>query len=379
LAATFGARNIISKSIAGALGMNMDLETGNFTVDNGAKKIPPIKEADIIIVDECSMVNEESHALIMAQKRKSAKVIYLGDIRQLPPIREKGSPYQDRPSPVFFGKNYNVLTERIRQGEESPILPFADYFGDNSRLTHPVKCPVVPEWRKSITNDHGELLFENNIYDVLDQYTEYYVEAIKEKDPNWIKTIAYRNETRHTLNDYIRKAIYGSEAANETQYFRNEILIFSDNYTVDMLGEPISNSYEFQINKAEPGRDGGYDIWLLDFIVDGIPVTVKTLAASDIKKHTTDVHNAFVYAKSLKFGSEDRKDALSRAWGLKKRYAPLDYAYVITSYKCQGSTYSNVIVYEADIMSVAPINNKEKSQSLYTAITRASRTCVIIN
>lgn len=66
LTAAFGkTTSIISKSVAGALGMNMDLETGSFVVNRAEQYDPPIKRAKIIIVDEGSMINEESHELIM--------------------------------------------------------------------------------------------------------------------------------------------------------------------------------------------------------------------------------------------------------------------------------------------------------------------------
>ena len=116
----FGQTAFISKSIAGALGMKMDQETGKFIIDKSFAFDPPIKKAKIIIVDEASMINEQAHHLIMSEKQAKAKVIYLGDIRQLPPIREEGSKFADTPSPIFYNSNYFILKERIRQGEESP-------------------------------------------------------------------------------------------------------------------------------------------------------------------------------------------------------------------------------------------------------------------
>jgi len=119
-------------------------------------------------------------------------------------------------------------------------------------------------------------------------------------------------------------------------------------------------------------------LWELGFIYESKPVHVLALDASEIKKHANDVSELFKYAKNLHFG-EERREALSKAWGLKTRFAPLEYAYAITSHKSQGSTYNTVVVDEMDIMSVKPISSKQKSQSLYTAITRASATCIVID
>lgn len=359
------------------MGRNMDEETGNFTHKANAEITPPpIKKARIIIVDECSMINEESHRLIMNEKHKSAKVIYLGDIRQLPPIREAGSEYTDKPSPVFFGSNYAILTERIRQGEESPILPFADYFGDNSRKAYPILNPVPALARESIVTEKGALVFANNIYEVIEAALPLYRYAIEHKDMNIIKTVTYRNKTRISVNEFVRECLFGKKVASQ-EYVEGELLIFHDNYALPDAEESISSSYEIQINKAVQ-KQKEYKLWELDFIYEGSPKTIEVLDRSELARHKNAVSEKFRYAKSLPYGPE-RSAALSEAWELKQRYAPVEYGYAITSHKSQGSTYNTVIVDEKDIISVSLTSNKSKSQSIYTALTRAAVSCIVID
>jgi len=372
----FGSNCVVSKSVAGALGMNMDNETGKFVVDRNEDVRPPIKRANIIVVDEASMINEESHSLLMTEKKKKAKVIYLGDIRQLPPIRENDSKYRNKPSPIFYCKNYSILNERIRQGEESPILPFADYFGDNSRLTIPKENPVPVDKRKNIVNEKGALVFADNIDDVIETVLPLYKKAVDTGNMNIIKTVTYKNNNRRYINGLVRSYLFGRQEC-AIQYLKGDLLMFNDNYTIESFLEPISNSFEIQITSAVP-QTREYKVWELCFIYESKPVSVFALDESEIKRHAADVTARFEYAKKLPFG-EERKEALSNAWGLKNRYAPVDYAYAITSHKSQGSTYNTVVVDEMDIMSVKPISNKQKSQSLYTAITRASTTCIVID
>lgn len=376
LKTVFGETSIISKSIAGALGMNMDNETGSFVLDR--KQEPVIKKAHIIIIDECSMINEECHELIMQEKRKKAKVIYLGDIRQLPPIREAGDPQAEKPSPSFYTNKRAVLTERIRQGEDSPILPFADYFGDNSRLAHPAINPVPQYSRSNVANGKGSLVFTDNMFEVIETALPLYLKAIDKGDTNLIKTVTYRNDTRKNINRTIRELVFGRDKS-KLQFVVGDLLMFHDNYQVADVEEPISNSYEVQINKVEQAQDCGYKVWKVDFIYEAKPISVMALDQTEIKRHEQDVSRKFAYAKSLPFGSQERIDALADAWSLKKKYAPLEYAYAITSHKAQGSTYNTVIVDERDILSVRMISNKSKSQSMYTAITRASKSCIVLD
>ena len=371
--AAFGPKKVTSRSIAGALGMSMDQETGRF--QPGYDSEPVIKKAKIIVVDEASMINEDIHELIMKEKQSKAKVIFLGDIRQLPPIRENDDVNSDKPSPVFTRTNYIVLKERIRQGEESPILPFADFFGDNSRLTHPQADPVKPEARTSVVNEKGALVFCKNIYEVVEEVLPLFKLAVEKKEPNLLKIVTYRNEKRNALNRMVREQIFGGEDIDE--YLPGDLLMFQDNYDVIPGLEPISNSYEIQVLSARK-IEKEYKLWEIEFVYEGKPIVVEVIQDCDKKRHAADVSKLFEIAKKLPKGTE-RKEALSKAWALKNRYAPVEHAYAITSHKSQGSTYSAVVVDEMDIMSVSKTKNRAKSQSMYTAITRASHACIVVD
>lgn len=207
------SQNIVAKSIAQALGMSMDLETGRFFIDKSFEGIPPIRRAKIIVIDEGSMINEEGHMLIMTLKKKNAKVIYLGDIRQLPPIREKNSEFEDMPSPIFATKKYAILKERIRQGEESPILPFSDFFGDNTRLKHPVKNPAPPQARKSIITEKGAVVFADDLEDVIIASMPLFRHAVENKKKNVVRVTTFRNNARMDANKTIRRLLFADEAS----------------------------------------------------------------------------------------------------------------------------------------------------------------------
>jgi hypothetical protein len=374
----FGENKIKSASIAGALGMGMDMETGKFAPEfSQSETPPPITTADIVIVDEASMVNEEALQLIMGYKQPHAKVIFLGDIGQLPPIREKGDPNTGKPSPVFSdGKQQVSLVERVRQGEESPILPYADKFWDNSQAKTPVANPAQ-DLHHDIVSEKGALVFSKTMTEIMDQILPVYKEAIETNNPDKIKTVVYRNDTRNTINTAIRKFVFGEDAKNQIN--KGELMMFQDNYTVNR--ETISNATEVQVTSVNKGKDDkyGYDIHEVTIRdAEGNGYSVKILDEADKQNHANDVSSLFAEAKTMPKGKM-RNDKLKEAWGLKRRFAPLEYSYAITSHKSQGSTYDHVIVHERDIMSVQPITAKEKSQSIYTALTRARFSTTVID
>ena len=92
-------------------------------------------------------------------------------------------------------------------------------------------------------------------------------------------------------------------------------------------------------------------------------------------KHISELFNL---AKKVPFGVQ-RSRQLKNAWDSRRRFANVDFAYALTSHKSQGSTYNNVIIIEDDILSVKPITNIEKSQSIYVALTRASEKVYVVS
>lgn len=376
LSKAYGEDAITAKSVAGALGMNMNLETGRFGIDREYIGRPAIKTADIIICDECSMINEEGKDLIMTHKKKKAKVIFLGDPRQLPPIREKGDPNEGKPSPTFYTEKRVVLNQRVRQAENSPILPYSDFFGDNSRVANPLLNPAPIHARNTVVEKSGALVFIDDIFEALDSTIELYRYAVAKNLPEIIKTITYRNDARKKINTTVRSEIFGKAAAQ--QFLKDDLIIFTDNYTHQDADEQLSNSMEVQVQSAALTEAHGYSAWELGFIHEARPMHMMALHESEIKRHTYNVQELFTYAKSLPPGGK-RNDAFGKAWELKKLFAPVEHSYAITSHKSQGSSYNTVIVDEGDIMSVGPLTNRAKSQSMYVGITRPTTNCIIID
>jgi ATP-dependent exoDNAse (exonuclease V) alpha subunit len=278
-------------SVAGMLNMVLDLETGVFKkiYIQGKNKVPPIQKADIIIVDEASMINEETIEYIFSEKKYTCKVIFLGDIGQLPPIRTLENTYYlnwnpedlNKISPVFENKNKSKLLIRVRQGEESPILPFADYFWNNSQTKRPQEYPVFSENRKSVITDNGALLFVNKTNEIFDKFQQ-------------------------------------------------------------------------------------------------IPVILK----ESVELHNEIIKSKFDQAKNYlhKVGRNKKYyELLGIAWKEKDKYPNIDLSYAVSSHTSQGSTYDICVVHEQDINSVSMIDAKQKSQSIYTAITRAKNICIVIS
>jgi hypothetical protein len=364
-------KGFYSSSVASMLGMSLDLETGKFTKLYN-KKRPLIKIVDILIVDECSMINEEALYLIMSEKKKTCKVIFLGDVGQLPPIREEGDLNSGTPSPTFVSDFKIKLTERVRQSKDSDILGYSDFYWDNSVInTDPEEDPVPFEYRK----DTKDIIFSTDLEKTLKNNEENFKKLNNLKQQDLIKVIVYKNKTREALNWFIRTMIY----EKPKEYEVGDVLIFNDNYTEGGDDVLIENSTEVVILSVKEEKfHNRWDGYVLD-VTDGDTVwQIDVLSVKSFKNYYNYISELFINAKKLPYGKE-RNRQLRNAWSNKRRFANIDFAYAITSHKSQGSTYKNVILVEDDILSVVPISNTEKSQSIYTAITRASDKVFIVS
>jgi len=417
---------IESGTIAGLLGMKLDPETQEFIkdYDNPYADDAPIEDADVIIIDEASMVDEGTIWTIMDSKKRNAKVIFLGDRGQLPPIRSiqsyillltKNKPegwkevvaelkdlkdqkingstkmglvhklvnkykFDDLISGAFEGKNKASLTERVRQGEDSPILPFADYYWNNSENEETVARPVPQKAMKDSLTNKGNLIFTESFEDAFDSVSQVFKKAVQEKNLDAIKIVTFRNATRKNYNKKIRKEVFGDEAE---KFEKGDFIMFQNAFPVSK-DVSFSNSDEFSIESAKKTEHLGYEVYNIGVKyvnndkTKGITTEYfKVLSDKDKDRFAEDVDKRMKEAAREKNPS-DRRAKFKAAYKFKETFADIDYSYAITSHKSQGSGYGVSVVDVEDISSVTMNTSKTKSRSNYTAITRAINTALII-
>ena len=386
--------NYKSDTIASILDLILDNDPTSVTykkfIKNPYVKQDFKKRPNLFVIDESSMVTEKAMEDLFKEMEPNAKVIFLGDKGQLPPIREyvleDGD--ADKDSPTFDIENSAVLTERVRQGEESPILPYADKYWDNSDSESPVQDPVTPQERKSVITTEGTLIFkdgESAVKIAIDEFKK----SMETDDFNRIKYIAYRNARRNAINKFIHKSLHG--AAGNNLYLEKTPLIFMEGYSALDLKHykqiSYDNSSEVVIRKSLDVEEDEYGVVTYSLLVDDQYEedqvnTIKVVNANDpsnVIKHKSVINDLWNAFKQTKRGSQERKAALETVQSYSGRYAKVDLAYAITSHKSQGSTYNTAIVDESDITGVKPTSNKAKSQAMYTAITRAKNNVIIIS
>lgn len=380
-------KNVQAYTLASMLGMRKDEKNNDFKVDAKSAAMAPIKRAQIIIIDEASMIHEEHLEQIMQNKSKNAKVIFLGDVGQLRPVRSEQlrKKVKDSKSPVFdkVGKdNIAKLHTRIRQGEESPILPFADYYWNASQhIKQPAEIEKLNNNRKTKITDKGALIFVNSANSVYSQMLDLFKEGIMTNNPNKIRYITYTNDDRETVNKSVRDYIFGENAPKFVKY---ELITFT-NSLVEGSSVIIPNSTNAQIieeprylidkliikNKPVDIRAIELTIKMGDFIE-----TIRVVDPRDSSRYSLLMEG---YRDYMNKENKWRTSEYGRFLDAKNHFAEIDYGYAITSHKSQGSTFDVAVINERNIMEVSAISDEVKAESIYTSLTRPKNIAVVIS
>ncbi len=377
---------VSASTVASLLGMKLDQETGLFKeVKNGKNKIPG---GSILFVDEASMLNEQNvNTLINGAITKNAKVIFLGDPGQLPPIRTSDLVKYgtDSLSPVFKTQKdeYSAgLTERVRQGEGSPILDYADTFWNYSTTEGQTDQRVDDENMSRIENAQGSIEFMNE--QQIDKIVPLFKQAVETNNPSLVKIVAYHNKAVKQWNQDIRRMVYGDEYSPNP--LPGDILMMTDTYndpTSDVAKPLLFNSEDISVISTGPIRTV-FRVQLMDATIKdprGKIITVPLIIPTEENIDEFNNNKHLLWNEAQKYKNTDRgkyKRALDMYWSYGTEWAHVEYGYAITSHKSQGSTYDVSIVDSADINSNGFMSDISKARSIYTAITRARNSAVIL-
>jgi exodeoxyribonuclease V alpha subunit len=280
---------------------------------------------DVILIDECSMVNARLYYDLLVAIRPGTKVIMCGDARQLPPIGF-GNIFSDllERSDCF---NVNRLTKVLRQAEMSGILSDANQIREG---INPIAQPEL----KII---HGELqdmyyMFRDNRDALNDIAIRMYLKSIETEGLDEVIIITPRKKDCVNSTKEINEKIQNILISDEVPMIKRGERVFK-------LGAKVIqrvNNYDKNIFNGEIGYIT--EIW---------------------KEKDMDMFNVQYQAKLITYNRNELDQ--------------MDLAYALTCHLTQGSGYKTVI---------GIIDNTHytllDSCLLYTLITRAKKRCLLL-
>ena len=351
---------------------------------------PKIKTVKLLIIDEVSMLNDDLFQSII-KYRDSIKIICMGDPAQIPPVgRPDCIPFREELAESYRIKTLN-LKQIMRQKKDNAIIESSVAIRSDLGRT---KNPVEPITK---LNENGEGIEFLNLNDseirrgFSEKLSRYFVTEDFKKDSEYAKIIAWRNKTVATMNDVIRKVIYGDEALGSkilvgeklianSPILQGETVILNTNeeFTVDSFNIK-SDDLRYQISD-NPDEDllsvtlKYYDavVSYLDDEDDIIKVNIEILH-EDSEDEFKKIANMFKLRAIEKKGKD-------KSWliyyNFLRKYADVNFAYAISCHKSQGSTYNTTFVLEDDIDMNWDV--VERNRIKYTAYTRSSRKLYVL-
>lgn len=292
----------------------------------------PLSE-DVILVDECSMINVGIFYAIISAVQGGKKIIMCGDNRQLPPIGY-GNVFGDL---LEFKENFSVykLTKVLRQAEKSGILMDANK----------IRRGVFPINQPELRIINGELrdmiyMFRDSREALQNIAIKTYMKSIEEDGLDNTIIITPRREKCNNSALEINKKITDLLFTKSDKHMQFGERI----YYVGSKVMQTDNNYEKNVFNGEIG----YITSIYDTEVEG-----KNVIQFDVE---------FKLGEQIKMVTYNRNEL-----------DQLDLAYAATVHKVQGSGYKNVII----IIDMTHYTLLDTCM-LYTAITRAKKRCLLL-
>lgn len=380
------AENI--NTIHSDLGLQPNYDLENFKEDDlkftmqGKLKI---KECDLYIIDEASMVNSNLlNTIYKLAKQFKIKIILSGDKDQLCPVGEYNIP-------AFSDIQTVELNQIVRQKEDSPILPCLRMLREDIENHTTRFIDIIDSLRgKEEYNNSGGYSILNT-----QDFSEKITESFKDMcNPGDIKVLAFTNKTVSFWNNFIRNTVLEKDYTNPislgelvTSYTTilnkkmNPIINKSEDYIIASLLKCIHPSYFIPVLQVRFKT------------FDGELTTPIYILDSTNKKALEDYteYRYKLFAKAVKTSDKDERKAAWRKYFIFKDsmllYSDIssiehnitfnktiDYGYALTAHKSQGSTYNEVFVDAEDIIYSDVLqrykNIDEINRRLYVAISR---------
>lgn len=350
-------------------GANANQSEDRFAIDPKKSKL---SQYHLIFVDEASMVGPHMFEVFKDYIKDNDRtcIVFLGDFGQLRPI-PKGFDIAEK-SPIFTSNSTQLetLTQRIRQGEGSPILGYADRFYNVSvnKSNYSVASLLAGN---TVITDNGALILDNFNPDTLPRLAELFKKAKQESNPNYVKIIAGTNKMVDVYNNYIHNVLF-PEAKNEMSV--GDMIIFNAPYS------DIDNAEEGIIVNISPEKTTkeGIVYKTYDIQIGDNTYPVKKMSNDNASLSIFNTIKEELRQRALNLPSGKSGPAWAAYYAFQNQFADFNLGYAITTHKAQGSTYDIVAVDANNIISVAGWDNTQLAENLYTAMTRSRNVAIVL-
>lgn len=358
-----------------ALGLKQDIdEDGNISFIQNPDK-SGLSNYDLVVLDEVSMVGSLLWEQTKISLKGCTKMICMGDRAQLPPVNDDEAVNDDgvNESPVFSQMDQVVelihpqrysgaisdYAKEVRSSlnNEQPVV-YGRYLGRDDTLKELLARKWLIRWKEHLSEQ-----FEHDL------------------STDYVKAVCYTNNAVAKLNEEARSHLFpdatgcfhpGDRLILKQPMVMNGVIRLSNRSEVTVIeAERIKLPIEIQL----PGGNTSelsIDCWeMLIKCEAGIRYSMYCLDFKQPCKNFAKAKNALqILAKK-----EKTKDRWRQYYEFVEQFCEVQYGFAITTHSAQGSTYDYTYVAYHDLMRNR--NYRERNQLIYTAVTRAAKSCIL--
>lgn len=320
-----------------------------------AGKTPDLSELDVIVVDEASMVNRNLYDILrVTAERWQLKVVFMGDLAQLPPV---GEPSSHALTGSITGAN---LTRVMRHDNQVLSLATAIREQVNS---------IAPSIKVRNDNDG-----EQGVWKMAPRDFKAAIFAAAQRgdfaDGMQAKIISWRNVRVAEYNSIARAGIFGADAIPGFYLVGDRVVAAGPCERGDdfLMGTDDEAIVEGVANCVHPLEPKYHAIELKARTEDNRLVRLLTIHPASKQAFDND-------SQSLAHEARSNPKLWKRFWEHKELFHDIRLAYAITAHRSQGSTYETAFVDASDILYNR--DRQEAFRCLYVACTRPTKKLII--
>lgn len=346
-----------------------------------SKHLDNICEDDLIIIDECSMLNDNKWYLI--KHLTNCKIICMGDKYQLDPIEtnkvaETSAIFSEDINPEYDCEMTTILRtddsviHKIYQETRNMIdmhLPFPDVYnilkGCNINKTG-MKDVLIKNIKKDLENNRDIVVLSYKNYAV-NNFSNIIHECLEDTKT---KQYGYFLNTK-----YVMKSHYNKLITNNTEFEIKSVVKEDDVYILKILTDE-NESHEIHVFEKSHHEKITSELYTKSAQLKRYNNTksiaeknkLQQLAKSVIGKdesilasYSDNIEGALIKLK------QDARNCMAKGDEI------FCLAYSLTIHKSQGSQYMKVYISVRDIYDTKPITLRDKAKLLYVAASRASQ------
>jgi exodeoxyribonuclease V len=339
--------------------LKFGIQRDDGTVQFTAGKLDKIDKYSVIALDECSMISEQDYMLFMQSK---AKVIFLGDWSQLPPVMAKSA--QGKADSHAGTGNLEVITLTQQMRQQGVIHAAAER--NRAAVWFPEESETGAGGESITVHDSDRTMVDSMVNAILNDPRGY------DCVPHY-RYIAYKNDQVRRVGKEIRDRVLDRYFGFDTRaipFIYSEILMLRENKkAIGYNGELVTVTNV----KKDSGKYRQYPWDTYELVLKGSLGTggIRTLPPCQYPQYEAYVNSLQSKLRRHQIAGEaaSASNTLAEIKRLRAQWTVVQSPYATTTHKAQGSTISNVYL---NTLSFAQAPNRRAL--LYVGISRASKT-----